>query len=701
MVDFSLIFFAASDAYLVSRADDTLTIEAANDAYVRCAGLNGRKVVGRPLLEVVSETPTLGGPSAAVCYQTSIREVQSIGETRRLELPTLNEKNATDVSSKPLAEVTLTPVKDNGGRIIAILHRLEIREPIRAEPGLTQDEYATTVRELRYREASAHNVLQQTREQLAASREQLRGSEARYRLLIESLQDYAVIMQDDDGNVTSWNIGAERMLGYSEEEILGRSARIFFTPEDQARGEFEREIRMARQTGRSNDDRWHVRKDGSRLFVMGMMIGLRDDQNRQIGLAKIMRDVTDRQLANAERERLLDNERAARAEAERTGRLKDDFLAMLSHELRTPLNAILGWTQVLKDGALDSEELAQGLEVIDRNTRLQAGLIEELLDMNRIVSGKVRLEIQPVDLVSIAKAAVESVRAITEAKKIHLLFSPSIPTAGLPGDRDRLQQVLLNLLSNAIRFTPATGTIEVSVDAIPDFAAVTVRDNGAGIRPEFLPHIFERFRQADASITRRHGGLGLGLAIVKQLVELHGGTVEATSAGEGQGAAFRVSLPRQPGALRATNTPVAPRQMEISYRGQADLRGIKVLVVDDEADSASLVKRVLEDCHAEVQSANSMDEALRVFTAYHPDVLLSDIGMPEHDGYELIRRVRELPGGKGVPAAALTALARSEDVDRALHAGFQTHVAKPLEPAALVLVVEKLATHSSEAPPSI
>jgi PAS domain S-box-containing protein len=705
MVDFASIFSNTPDAYLVSSVDATHSVTAVNDAYVNRAGLAGAKIIGRPLLEIVSETPALGGPRAVPLYQSSLKALLGGHDPSRVELPIAvseSEASLADANSRPWAEITLTSIKDEHGQKICVLHRLELTQRIADEPGLTQSQYTQVVRQLRAREVNAHDALRQTRKQLAASRQELRGSEARYRLLIESLRDYAVIMLDDFGVVTSWNIGAERLLGYTAEEILDRSSRVFFTPEDQARGEFEREIRTALQTGRSDDDRWHLRKDGTRFFVTGMMIDLKDDEDRHIGLAKIMRDITDRKLANAERERLLENERSARAEAERTGRLKDDFLATLSHELRTPLNAILGWTQVLKETGQDPEELAQGLEVIDRNTRLQAALIEELLDMNRIVSGKVRLTIEPVDLVKLARAAVESMSTATATKKIRLYYSAETNAVEIPGDHDRLHQVLLNLLSNALRFTPENGEIEISVEMLPDSAALTVRDTGSGIRPEFLPHVFERFRQADASTTRRHGGLGLGLAIVRQLVELHGGTVAASSAGEGRGSVFRVSLPRQR-SVALTPPPGTARPQGNAYRGRADLRGIKVLVVDDEPDSASLVKRVLEDCHADVQSATSMEEALRKFTAYHPDVLLSDIGMPEHDGYELIRRVRELPGGEGVPAAALSALARAEDVDRALHAGFQTHVAKPLEPSALVLVVEKLASHGfeSSSPPSV
>lgn len=518
---------------------------------------------------------------------------------------------------------------------------------------------------------------------------ELKGSEARYRLLVDSLEDYAVFMQDDEGNVTSWNTGAERLLGYSEEEIIGGSTRIFFTPEDQARGEFEKEIRTAKATGRSDDDRWHVRKDGSRFFVTGMMVALYDDQNQRIGLAKIMRDITDRQRAIAERERLLDAERKARAEAERTSRLKDEFLATLSHELRTPLNAILGWTQVLKEGARNPAELDQALEVIDRNTRLQAGLIEDLLDMSRIVSGKIRLNLRTINITEVVASAIESVRTLADTRRIKLESSLPADRVELTADRHRLQQIVLNLLSNALKFTPPDGRVSVAVDATPNDVRILVSDTGVGIERDFLPHVFERFRQADASTTRQHGGLGLGLSIVKQLVDLHGGSVRADSPGKRRGATFEVSLPRTTGAPSPGEPPAQMESTPQPVSG-VDLRGVRVLVVDDEPDSAGLMKRVLESRHAEVRAAGSMLEALEIFHDFHPHILLSDIGMPQHDGYELIKRVRELPGGE-IPAAALTALARRDDVDRALHAGFQTHVAKPVEPTQLVTVAAGLA----------
>lgn len=523
-------------------------------------------------------------------------------------------------------------------------------------------------------------------------------SEARYRLVIESLPEYAIFILDDAGHITHWNVGAERLLGYTTTEILGRSAHLLFTPEDRARGEPEKEMLTAKTKGFASDDRWHLRKDGSRFFVSGLMCSLQDNQGRRIGLAKIMRDVTERQAAAAERERLLESERAARSEAERTSRLKDEFLATLSHELRTPLNAILGWTQILKTPGLEPADVAQGLEVIDRNTRAQARLIEDLLDMSRIVSGKVRLEVQPVVLSAIVNAAIDSVRTAADAKAIHLTAVVHGAGATVRGDANRLQQVLWNLLTNSIKFTPAGGQVQVSVTREEDHAAVRVADNGAGIEPAFLPHVFERFRQADASTTRQHGGLGLGLSIVKQLVELHGGEVRAESAGAGRGTTFTFTIPLL--AAPRVSPPPTPRPSPPSATTTVqdiDLSGVRVLVVDDEPDSAGLVKRVLETQRAEVRVALSMAIALEQFGEFKPHLLLSDIGMPEHDGYELIQRIRELPHGHGVPAAALTALARGEDRSRALQAGFTAHLAKPIEPAELIRVVASLAGRSAPA----
>jgi signal transduction histidine kinase/CheY-like chemotaxis protein len=411
--------------------------------------------------------------------------------------------------------------------------------------------------------------------------------------------------------------------------------------------------------------------------------------------ARLYEDV---RRAAEERKALLEAERAARAEAERVSLVKDEFLATLSHELRTPLNAILGWSQILRSRGFGDEELTEGLEVIERNAKAQTQLIEDLLDMSRIISGKVRLDVQRVDLQDVVKAAVASVRHSADAKDIRLTVVTD-PLAGpVRGDPSRLQQCFWNLLSNAIKFTPRGGKVQVGLERVNSHLEVCVVDNGQGIKPEFLPHVFERFRQADSSTTRSHGGLGLGLSIVKSLVEMHGGTVRAKSGGAGQGATFCIELPvmvvdpPEPAARREH-----PRGIAYNAAAAADhpsLEGIRVLAVDDEPDARTLLRRVLEACGARVFVASSAKEGMALLRRERPDMIVSDIGMPGEDGYEFIRQVRMLSpedGGR-TPAAALTAFARAEDRTRALRAGYQTHVAKPVEPTELTAVVASLAT---------
>nr|WP_229429647.1 ATP-binding protein [Massilia sp. ZL223] len=410
--------------------------------------------------------------------------------------------------------------------------------------------------------------------------------------------------------------------------------------------------------------------------------------------------------AAEERKVLLENEREARAEAERTSQMKDEFLATLSHELRTPLSAILGWSQVLRRGSRDQADLQRGLQTIERNARAQAQLIEDLLDMSRITSGQVLLDMQVLAPGSFIDAAIETVRPALEAKHIHLERRYA-PDAGMvAGDPGRLQQVIWNLLSNAIKFTPRDGIVTVEVGRRDDQVAITVRDNGAGIRPEFITHVFERFRQADASMTRRHGGLGLGLAIVKHLVEQHGGTVRAESAGEGMGASFTVELPvaqaaragvrqgRAPDAAQADMAMPAPLPAQLPDSAPAeamvrDLTGLSVLVVDDDRDARELIARILGDCHASVRIAPSAREAFAMLREQPPDLLISDLGMPEVDGLELLTWVRQLPRDAGglTPAIALTAFARSEDRLKALEAGFSAHISKPVEPSELISAI--------------
>jgi signal transduction histidine kinase/ActR/RegA family two-component response regulator len=398
------------------------------------------------------------------------------------------------------------------------------------------------------------------------------------------------------------------------------------------------------------------------------------------------------QRAADERRRLLDLERSARAEAERLSDVKDQFLATLSHELRTPLNAILGWVQILRRKS-DAESVERGLETIERNARLQATLIEDLLDMSRIVSGNVRVEKQPVRIVAVLDAALEAVRPTALAKRIEMHAHVETEADEVCGDPARLQQVIWNLLTNALKFTPEGGTVHVRVRREGGNVVTAVSDNGGGIDPAFLPHVFERFRQADGSTTRRHAGLGLGLSIVRQLVELHGGTVSAESDGPGLGATFTVTLPAAvPANGQAPEYGAAHGTGSARAAAAPGLAGVRVLVVEDDSDARLVVQHILRDAGAEVALASSADEALLALVTGRPDVLVSDIGMPDVDGYELMRRVRGLadPALAGLPALALSAFTRERDEVRAREAGFDSYVPKPMEAEGLVREIARL-----------
>jgi len=422
-----------------------------------------------------------------------------------------------------------------------------------------------------------------------------------------------------------------------------------------------------------------------------LLVGVASQAAVGVDNARLYEDV---RRASEERQHLLDAERAARSEAERASLMKDEFLATLSHELRTPLTAILGWSQILSMGDYTPDDLKEGLETIGRNARAQTRLIDDLLDMNRIVSGKVRLDVQTVELAPIIDAAVDAVRPSAEAKAIRLRKILD-PLAGpVTGDPMRLQQIVWNLLSNAVKFTPKGGKIDVILERVNSHLEITVCDSGEGIAADFLPHVFERFRQSDSSLTRRHGGLGLGLAIVKQLTELHGGAVSVTSGGSGQGATFVVRLPLSPVRRNeALHEHPAAEQHSVRRLHNVTLSGVKVLVVDDEADARELVKRVLTGCGASVEAAGSASEAISHLASLQPDVIVSDIGMPVTDGYQFIREVRKRPAAAGgkIPAVALTAFARSEDRTRAMMAGYQVHISKPIEPRELIATVASLA----------
>ncbi|WP_425619035.1 ATP-binding protein [Anatilimnocola sp. NA78] len=391
---------------------------------------------------------------------------------------------------------------------------------------------------------------------------------------------------------------------------------------------------------------------------------------------------------------ILVSERAARSDAERASQIKDEFLATLSHELRTPLNAILGWSQIVAMENTTREEISEGIKIISRNARMQAQIIEDLLDMSAIMAGKIRLNVEEVDLADVIKSSIETVKpaAIAKGINVHAVVG-TIPSL-ITGDPNRLQQVFWNLLSNAVKFTPKGGTVSVEMERHKSSLRVSVRDTGDGITPEFLPQVFDRFRQANASTTRRHGGLGLGLAIVKQLIELHGGSILVESDGNGEGTTFIVQIPvRAVRSTAPTETRIRTDVVTANSNHTVSLKGLRIVVVDDEPDARSLLTRLLEERGATVLMGESAEQAFELVKSSRPDVLLSDIGMPDEDGYSLIRRIRALGPSLGgnIPAVAITAYVRPDDRVAAMHAGFQHHLAKPIQAAELFVIISSLA----------
>jgi PAS domain S-box-containing protein len=527
----------------------------------------------------------------------------------------------------------------------------------------------------------------------------LRETERRFELLVRSVEEHAIYTCDASGIITSWNEGVRRIFGYDSDQFIGRPYAFAFASQAEANQDLE----TARREGRLAYDRWHEREGGMRFFATGTVTAIQDDLGEVIGFVNVVRDVTVRQQVEEERASLLAAEHSAREEAERINRLKDEFLATLSHELRTPLSAILGWTQLLQTDLLSAAERREGIEVIDRNARAQAQLIEDLLDVSRIISGKLRLNVERFDLAKLVAAAVESVQTATDAKRIHVTVDCDPEAGALTGDPNRVQQILWNLLSNAVKFTSEGGAIDVSTKKKGHEIEISVADNGQGIDPQFLPYVFDRFRQADASTTRSQGGLGLGLAIVRHLTELHGGIVHARSEGKGTGSVFRICLPVVSAIAEGDLLPESPSR--VAHRPPTadrttDLTGISLLIVEDQSDTRDLLCRILSRSGADVRVAASAADGVASFAERRPDVLLSDIGMPGEDGYACLRRIRELEASRNsepVPAIALTAFAQAEDRGRALQAGFRVHISKPVIPSELVAVIGGLCGRSAGA----
>jgi hypothetical protein len=572
----------------------------------------------------------------------------------------------------------------------------QIEERLRVENELRrlQDELEQRVQGRTAELVKVNQQLQQEIDERHRAEADLRDSEERLRLALVAANQglYDLNVQTGEAIISP---EYARMLGYEPDEFQETNALwrdrlhpddvavVYQVYEDYVAGRGDEYRVEFRQRTKSGDWKW--------ILSIGKIVSW-DSDGQPLRMLGTHTDITDRKQADAEREQLLAREQAAREQAEAANRIKDEFLAVLSHELRSPLNPILGWAKLLRTRKLDEQKTAHALLTIERNANLQTQLIGDLLDVSRILQGKLRLNIAPVDLAMTIRAAMETVRLAAQAKSIQIHTALNSAIGKVSGDSSRLQQIIWNLLGNALKFTPEGGRVEVHLERVGSQAQITISDTGKGITPDFLPYVFDYFRQADGATTRKFGGLGLGLAIVRHLTELHGGTVTAQSLGEGQGATFTLRLPLLKQAAGLENEP-SPN-CSTDELATSPLVGLSILVVDDDADTREYLSFVLEQAGATVICAASADEALQVLLQSTPDILLSDIGMPEMDGYMLMRRVRAMPWDRGgeIPAIALTAYAGEMNQQQAIAAGFQQHIAKPIEPEYLIQAITSLSS---------
>jgi len=528
-----------------------------------------------------------------------------------------------------------------------------------------------------------------------SARKQAEEATRRLEFHVES-SPLAVVEWDSDFRVSRWSASAEHLFGWKAEDVLGKHVnewRFVFADDVDAVALVTNRQREGVEVQGVQHNRNYTR-EGSILYCEWYNSVLRDERGKLVSVLSLVLDVTARQSAEDERAASLVRERDARKHAEEADRLKDEFLATLSHELRTPLTSILGWASMIRTGEVEGSNATRAIETIERNARSQARLIDDLLDVSRIITGNLRLDMHPLNLAPIVEAALDALRPTADVKgiKLQTRFVPA--QCLVKGDPNRLRQVIWNLLSNAIKFTPRNGSVSIDLTCVESTARLTVGDTGDGISPEFLPYVFDRFRQAEGSISRKQGGLGLGLAVARHLVELHGGTIRAESDGLGTGAVFTVDLPlaqerRDPARAEERRREVERRRNRL---GAVRLDGVHVLLVEDDDDSRKLLGAMLKRYGARITSTKSAAEALRVFEGELPDVLVSDIGMPDQDGYELVRKLRGLPPEKGgnTPAIALTGYASRKDKERALSSGYQQHMAKPIEQADIVKAIAAL-----------
>ena len=516
---------------------------------------------------------------------------------------------------------------------------------------------------------------------------------ARLAAIVDSSDD-AIVSKTLEGVITSWNQAAERIFGYTAAEAVGRHISLII-PKERRSEETEVLSRLVRGERINHFETIRRAKDGRPVDISLTVSPVRNSAGRIIGASKVARDISDQRRREEERQSLLEREREARAEAEAVNRSKDQFLATLSHELRTPLNAIYGWARMLDTGRLDEPAIRRATEAILRNAAAQVQLIEDLFDVSRVITGNMRLEVRPLNVAAVLEAALDTVRPAATAKGVHLESVLEHGAEAMMGDPARLQQVIWNLLMNAVKFTPRGGRVTAHLRRVDTHIEIVVSDTGEGIAPEHMPRLFQRFGQADSSSTRGHTGLGIGLALVRHLVDLHGGMVNAHSAGQGLGATFTVTLPVS--AVPALFPPPHPASEPASAPGTdqqkpVSLRDLRILVVDDDAEGLELAALILINAGAEVRTSPSAADAIAVLEGWSPDVLVTDLAMPGEDGFSLLRRARRVTTQRGrrLPALALTAYGRSEDRIRVLAAGFSLHLAKPVNPAELVLCVASL-----------
>jgi PAS domain S-box-containing protein len=516
---------------------------------------------------------------------------------------------------------------------------------------------------------------------------------ARFAAIISSSDD-AIISKTVDGVITSWNPAAERIFGYTAAEAVGQHITLII-PSDRLAEEDHVLARIREGKRVDHFETVRRRKDGRHVDISLTVSPIRNAAGEVIGASKIARDISERRRYEVEREAILAREQLAREVAEGLNRSKDQFLATLSHELRTPLNAILGWAQMLASEQLDPQTSTRAKQAILRNAAAQVQLIDDLLDLSRIITGNMRLDVRPVDLRTIIEAALESVQPATQAKAIRMQTVLDPRAGPIMGDPTRLQQIIWNLVMNAVKFTPRHGQVQVHLERVQSHVELVVSDTGAGIEPDVLPHLFERFRRADSSTTRQYGGLGIGLALVRHLVEIHGGTVSAHSAGAGHGATFTVTLPislfqpeQHPGGTRIPVMAIG-RDEELK---PVSLRGLKILVVDDDVDGVEMATFIFNNAGAEARGCTSASAAIEVLREWSADILVADIEMPGEDGFALLRRARAMIAvqGRRLPALALTAYGGGKDRLRVLAAGFNLHLTKPVDSAELLLAVASL-----------